>query len=91
MVRLLSIPAEFRHQYGENVLREIQDLLKKGGVMSLRELALHFSMKPEAIEPMLRLLVEKKRVRLLELGCGAGCAGCECMSKADAMRYELIE
>ena len=71
------------------MLSEVKALLKERESMSLRELAIHFSMKSDALKPMLQLLVEKKQVRAEEIGCGAGCAGCSCMRPADALQYEL--
>ena len=72
---------------------EIRDLLKERGRMSLRELALHFSMSADAIEPMLDLLVRKNKIRQIDFSCESGktCAGCSCASRVDMMQYEIAD
>lgn len=69
---------------------EIRALLDEHGRLSLRELATHFSMTPEAIEPMLHILVRKKQVRIYLGSCGTSCDGCTCASAADGVVYERI-
>ncbi len=73
------------------MLREIKQLLEKHGRLSLRELASHFAMSPDTLEPMLELLIQKKQIRLIDFSCSSGksCSGCTCISRDDAMQYEL--
>ena len=73
------------------MLREIRALLAEHGRLSLRELALHFSISPDALEPMLELLINKGQVRIVSGGCGKGsCAGCSCADRADMLLYEIV-
>lgn len=73
------------------MLREIKQLLEEHKRLSLRELSSHFSMSPEAIEPMLNLLIKKQQIRLIDFNCSSGksCSGCTCISRNDAMQYEI--
>jgi len=74
------------------MLREIIELLEKHSRLSLRELALHFSMSCDALEPMLDLLVAKGRIVVVEIGCKkGGCSGCSCASRQDMLQYELVK
>ncbi len=70
------------------MMSEIKSLLRDKDRLTLRQIARHFEMAPEAIEPMLKLLVDKGRLRAERL-CGEGCSGCACASKADLTLYEL--
>jgi putative ferrous iron transport protein C len=69
---------------------EIKALLDEHGRLSLRELATHFSMTPEAMEPMLRVLLRKRQIRILPAGCGTSCDGCSCTDPAAAIVYERV-
>lgn len=73
------------------MIKETKQLLRERGRLSLRELAQHFSMAPEALEPVLELLMRKGQVRLASEGCGATCSGCTCASREDMLIYELVE
>jgi len=73
------------------MLTEISALLKKHGRLSLRELAGYFHMTPGAIEPMLELLIRKKQIRLVALGCSGACSGCSCASREDVLNYEPVD
>ena len=75
------------------MLREIQQLLRDRGRLSLRELALHFRMEPDAVEPMLDLLVSKGRISRVDFHCSSGCScsGCSCASRDDLLLYEIAE
>ncbi|MBL7076079.1 MAG: hypothetical protein ISS31_01280 [Kiritimatiellae bacterium] len=70
------------------MMSEIKALLRDRGQMTLRQLARHFKMAPEAIEPMLRLLVDKGQLTT-SLLCGGGCSGCGCANEADLTLYKL--
>jgi Mn-dependent DtxR family transcriptional regulator len=73
------------------MLREIRRLLEEYGRLSLRELSLHFSMSPDALEPMLDMLVSKGLIKVVSAGCAKGsCANCSCADRADTMLYELV-
>ena len=72
------------------MMSEIKALLRKRGKLTRRQLARHFSMAPDAIEPMLKLLVDKGHLRT-EMICGGGCSGCSCANEADLTLYEICE
>ncbi len=59
--------------------------------MSLRELAQHFDMESDAIEPMLTVLVEKGQVHSEMIGCAGKCSGCVSANREDMLIYELKE
>jgi predicted ArsR family transcriptional regulator len=72
------------------MLTEIAALLKKHRRLSLGELASALGSTPEAVEPMMELLVEKGRVRILSSGCSRGsCKGCSCAVRENSLIYEL--
>jgi len=58
--------------------------------MTLRELARHFDMEADALEPMLQVLVDKGQVRLDTVGGSALCSGCTSACREDMLVYELI-
>jgi hypothetical protein len=69
------------------MIGEIKKQLREHGALTLRQLARHFEMAPEAIEPMLALLARKGQLRTKTL-CD-GCSGCACADAADRTLYEL--
>ena len=72
------------------MIGQIKELLRERGALSLRELALHFRMDPDALEPVLKLLVDKQQASVTLVGCpGKSCDGCSCTSLADMMVYKL--
>jgi len=75
----------------KTMLREIRQLLEKHGQLSLRELASHFSMATDAIEPMLNLLIQKHKICLIDFNCSTGksCSGCSCISREDMLQYKI--
>jgi hypothetical protein len=74
------------------VLTGIQDLLRKHGRLTLRELAVHFRMEVSAIEPMLDILAGKGRIRIVPAGCSKGsCTGCFCADREDMISYEIMD
>lgn len=72
------------------MLTAIQQCLREHGRLSLRELALHFSITPAALEPMLDRLVQKGRIRRIDAGCDTPCAGCTAACREDMLLYELV-
>ena len=70
---------------------EIKALLDKHERLSLRELATHFDMTPEAMEPMLHILVRKQQLRIYLGSCGTSCDGCTCAAAADGVIYERVQ
>jgi hypothetical protein len=74
------------------MLHDIQKFLELNGQLSLRELALHFQMEPDAIEPMLDLLIRKARIRRIDFSCSSGrsCSSCSCVSRSDVLLYEAL-
>lgn len=71
------------------MFKEIKQILEEKGKLSLRELAQHFSMTPDALEPMLDLLIKKGQVQRHESGCGTPCSGCTSACREDMLLYEL--
>ena len=71
------------------MLREIKQLLRERGGMTLRELAVHFKMETTALEPMLQVLVDKGTVRVAEAGCDTGQKSCTGCSREDRLIYSL--
>jgi putative ferrous iron transport protein C len=73
------------------MLSQTKQLLRERGRLSLRELAVHFQMTPDAVQPMMAILVAKGQVREIRAsGCGDSCGGCACTSQADMVVYELV-
>jgi len=70
------------------MMGEIQKLLRARGQLTLRQLANHFNMTPEAMEPMAHVLIEKGRVKT-SLLCEGSCSGCSCATAADLTLYEF--
>lgn len=61
------------------MIGQIKQLLRERRRMSLRELSIHFDMQPDALEPVLKLLVDKQQVQVTPVGCpGTSCSGCSC-------------
>ena len=72
------------------MLREIKELLAKHGRLSLKELAVHFVMEQDALEPMLELLERKGQIRMVAGGCSKGsCRSCSCGDRGSMLLYEL--
>ncbi|NQU38793.1 MAG: hypothetical protein HQ523_02465 [Lentisphaerae bacterium] len=72
------------------MISQIKKLLRERGPLSLRDLSLHFAMDPDALEPVLKLLVDKQQATVTLVGCSSkGCDGCSCTSLADMMVYKL--
>ncbi len=69
------------------LLKEIQNLLKERGAMSLKEIALHFQMEPSAVEGMLETLERKGRVSRLDTQCAA-CKGCAMVQREEALIFK---
>ena len=71
------------------MIRQIKELLQDRGRLTLSELSIHFGMDPAALEPVLKLLVDKEQVMVTLVGCpGKTCNGCSCTSLAAMMVYE---
>ncbi len=73
------------------MFKEIKQLLEEKGKRSLRDLSAHFSMAPDALEPMLDLLIRKGQVQRHEAGCGTSCSGCASACREDMLLYEIID
>lgn len=58
------------------MLRQITTLINERGHMSLGDLALHFRIDRSALEPMLATLVNKGRLRKLDMSNAPQCPGC---------------
>ncbi len=73
------------------MLSQAKQLLRDRGRLSLRELSVHFQMTPDALQPMMALLLAKGQVREVRAaGCGDSCGGCSCASQADLIIYEIV-
>ena len=64
------------------MLIDIIKLIDARGHMTLGELAMHFGVAAEAIEPMLDQLVAKGRLIRLDPGAEGGCPGCGACASA---------
>lgn len=64
------------------MIRDIQDILHERRRMSLLELAIHFDVEPQTLQPIMDTLLEKGRVRKVLAEHRRGCAGC--LSQCDA-------
>ncbi len=73
------------------MVREVKQLLKEHEKLTLSELSAHFSMEPEALEPILQVLVDKGSVNLTEDDCGTHCPGCALSCRGDKMLYEIVD
>jgi hypothetical protein len=75
-----------------SIIPEIKELLRERGRISLAELAIHFSMEPDAIRPILELLVRKGHAAVVEIGCAkGGCKGCACARREEMLLFERRE
>ena len=72
------------------MVREIKQLLKEHGKLTLTELSAHFSMEPEALEPLLQVLADKGKVTHTEVDCDTHCPGCALSCRGDKMLYEIV-
>ena len=76
------------------LITEIKQLVNERNSMSLRELAIHFKMEPEAIAPALDLLVKKGSVEIIDLKCAScksSCSGCSVEHQPDMLIYQTTE
>ncbi len=73
------------------MLTEVLKLLKKHRRLSLLEIAGYFRMEPAALEPVLDILLRKKRIRVVSAECSTAgsCKGCSCSSKEDMLSFEI--
>ncbi len=74
------------------MLTEVLELLEKHGRLSLREISGHFQMEPAAMEPVLDVLLRKKRIRAVSAECSTAgsCKGCSCSSREDMLSFEIV-
>lgn len=74
------------------MLSEIKELLAQHGRLTLQELAQHFQMEANALEPMLQKLIDKEQITKIEAGCGgAPCPGCASSCREAMTAYERIK
>jgi hypothetical protein len=69
------------------MVAQIKQTLLAAGPLSLRELAGRLQMTPDALEPLLQLLVRKGRVQIEPLSCGTSCDGCSCAAREDMLVF----
>jgi len=76
------------------MLSDIESYIRSRRSASLKDISIHFSIHPEALEPMLGILSRKGRIRMLPAACSSGsCAGCAsvCADRAAMIFYEYCE
>ena len=60
------------------MLKMIHQYIKKQGIVSLKELAMHFQMIPEALEPIIERLIVRFDIReAAQSACKELCQDCE--------------
>jgi hypothetical protein len=71
------------------ILRRIEAYVGRAAPCTRQQIARHFDMTEDALEPMLKMLEQKGRIRPLSRSCpGAGhlsCAGCPAANAAAVM------
>ena len=75
------------------MLRDIKQYIKTNRRVSLRDISLHFQVDPNALQPMLDLLMKKGTIRCIKNDNCASCgdctvAGCD---KTTMLIYEIVE
>ena len=73
------------------MIRDIAKLLGERGRMSLCELAIHYDSAPEALEPMLEILVRKGQVRKIDAPPGTRCPGCPACAAGGSPELTVYE
>lgn len=73
------------------MLRDIQELLEDRRRMSLLEIAIHFDLEPETLEPMMDQLLERGRVRRVPAKPHRGCSGCPSACPAGELAGTVYE
>ena len=74
------------------LLGEIRDYLHKHGVASLRDVAVHFDITPDAAQFALNYWQRKGKVRAQASACSSGgCGGKNCGGSEAATVYEWVK
>jgi predicted ArsR family transcriptional regulator len=71
------------------MIRNIQTYISTHRTVSISDLALHFHVDEQAIQPMMLKLVRKGRVR--QLSVPKTCGSCSCCSDSSLQLYEWIK
>ncbi len=74
------------------LITDIKNILQERKSMSLRELAIHFDMEPDAIEPIMDMLQKKNIVSVLDLKCKtckSSCSGCSVANRPNMLIYQI--
>ena len=70
------------------MLRDIQTYIADNGTVSVSDLSLHFHTSTSTLQPMLKKLSRKGRIR--ELPSPTKCEGCTCCDHNDLVCYEWV-
>jgi putative ferrous iron transport protein C len=68
------------------MLRDIQTYIGHHRTVTMADLALHFHIDEQAIQPMMAKLMRKGRIRQLPMP--DKCGGCSCCSESSLQLYE---
>jgi len=73
------------------MFKKILNLLEQHRRLSLRELSSALNSQPEAVEPIMELLVKKGKAQKVSFNCSRGsCSGCVCSSREDVIIFEPV-
>ncbi len=70
------------------MLSDLQTYIAKQGVISLKDLSLHFRTDPSVLQPMVDTLIRKGRVRALQPA--SKCGGCNSCDSKTLILYEWV-
>lgn len=73
------------------MLRDMKVLFRERKSMNIEEIANHFNISENAVEGMLRILIQKKFIELVSFDCGScssGCGSCAFAKQKDV--YKLV-
>ena len=76
------------HPHIQIMLRDVQTYIADHGIVSVSDLSLHFHTSIDALQPMLKKLSRKGRIR--ELPSPTKCEGCTCCDHNDLVCYEWV-
>jgi len=74
------------------IVRDIENYLSEVGPMTLLQLSMHFETEAPALEPILDLLLQKKRIHRITresvARCPGRCKNCTALSLPECTLYE---
>ena len=72
------------------MLTDILKFVRKHQQASLLDISVHFQIDSAALEPIMNVLLKKRKVNLLAAECSSGsCAGCSCSSRESMLVYTV--